>query len=218
MIEIIPSILVTSREEFERRLRLVEKDCTTVHVDILNGTLFPQTSWFNAHEVAKMATEVDFELHLMVHDPFPIVKTWADTVPNVRRAIVHAEMKEPLGETLSHIRKRNVEAAVAINPETPLEPVHVALRNASQLTVMGVHPGASGQAFLGDAILEKIRSAAEFLPDLPIEIDGGVTEELLEPLVRAGATRLCVASLLYSSTDPVKTLRALRERVSTLAP
>jgi ribulose-phosphate 3-epimerase len=218
MIEIIPSILVTSREEFERRLRLVENGCTTVHVDILDGSLFPQRSWYDAAEVAGMATEVEYELHLMVNEPLPIVKAWADTVPNVRRAIVHAEMSEPLGETLKGIRGRNLQAAVAINPETPLERVSVALRDASQLTVMGVHPGASGQAFLGDEILEKIRTAAQFLPDLPIEIDGGVTAELLEPLARAGITRVCAASLLFSSTDPAQALRMLRERVSTLAP
>jgi ribulose-phosphate 3-epimerase len=216
MIEIIPSILVTKRDEFERRLRLVEKDCTTVHVDILDGTLFAHTSWFDPREVAKMATEVEYEIHLMVNDPLPILNTWADNVPNVRRAIVHAEMKEPLGETLASIRKRNVEAAVAINPETPLERVHLALRNASQLTLMGVHPGASGQPFLGEQILEKVRQAVEFLPDLPLEIDGGVTPELLPVLIRAGATRLCAASSLFGASDPQAALRAMREAASTL--
>jgi len=216
MIEVIPSILVTARAEFERRLRLVEKDCTTVHVDILNGTLFPQVSWFDPHEASKMPTEVEYELHLMVNDPLPIVNAWANTVPNVRRAIVHAEMKEPLGEALKGIRRRNLEAGVAINPETPLEVVHVALKDASQLTVMGVHPGASGAAFLGESILGKIRAAAENLPDLPIEVDGGVTMELLQALVQAGVTRLCAASSLFNATDPGAALRAMREAASTL--
>ena len=58
MIEIIPSLLVDSKAEFERKLRLVEHDCETIHVDILDGTLFPNTTWFDASAVGAMATQL----------------------------------------------------------------------------------------------------------------------------------------------------------------
>ena len=35
MFELIPSLLVESRKEFEEKLRLVEPHCQTVHVDIV---------------------------------------------------------------------------------------------------------------------------------------------------------------------------------------
>lgn len=216
MIEIIPSILVQNRDEFERRLRLVEDGCLTVHVDVLDGTLFPSVSWHDSEAVGAMKTPVDYEIHLMVSDPVMHLKRWAKDVRNLRRAIVHAEIDRPLGNVLDEIGKCNLEAGIAMNPETPIEAVSAFMSRVHQLTVMGVHPGASGQAFLGDPILEKMQLAVEHFPDLPVEIDGGVTSALLPVLIRAGATRLCVASSLFGASDPSVALRTLREAASTL--
>lgn len=216
MIEIIPSILVQGRDEFERRLRLVEDGCLTVHVDVLDGTLFPFVSWHDSEAVGAMKTPVDYEIHLMVSDPVLHLKRWAKDVRNLRRAIVHAEIDRPLGNVLDEIAKRDLEAGIAINPETPIEAVSAFMSRVHQLTVMGVRPGASGQAFLGEAVLEKMRLVAEHFPDLPVEIDGGVTPELLPVLIRAGATRVCAASTLFGAPDPSIALRRLREAASTL--
>ncbi len=213
MIEIIPSLLVESKEEFERRLRLVENDCKTVHVDILDGTLFPQTNWFDARAVGGMRTKVKYELHLMVENPLPIIEEWKKEVKQTRRAIVHSEMHRPIGAVISHIRDfLKLESGVAINPETPMSELHEVLHEIHQLTIMGVHPGSSGQAFEGDYILEKIREAHAHRKNLPIEIDGGVTEKLLPRLVEAGATRICAASLLFQARDPQAMLKKLTKR------
>lgn len=215
MIEIIPSILVQSADEFERRLRLVEDGCLTVHVDVLDGTLFPFVSWFDASRVGTLRTPVRYELHLMVENPLPIIEAWRKEVPGFMRAIVHAEIKRPLGAVLDQIAACNLEAGIAMNPETPIHEVHPFAHRIHQLTVMGVHPGASGQSFLGEPILEKMRSIAEHFADLPVEIDGGVTSELLPVLIGAGATRLCAASSLFGASDPLVTLRHMRETAST---
>jgi ribulose-phosphate 3-epimerase len=216
VIEVIPSLLVESEREFEQKLRLIENDCKTVHVDILDGTLFPSTNWFDAKAVGAMRTPVKFELHLMVENPIPIVAEWKKHVKGTSRAIVHAEMKRSLGAVLDHLESiEKLETGVAVNPETPLSAIHEVMHRISQLTVMGVHPGSSGQAFLGRMILEKIRQAREHRKDLAIEIDGGVTGELLAGLVQAGATRVCAASMLFSAGDPAKALRDAKSAVST---
>src|SRR3989339_937181 len=179
MIEVIPSLLVESAAEFERRLRLVEHDCETIHVDILDGSMFGNTSWHDARAVAAMRTNVKYELHLMVENPLPIIEAWHEHVKNTRRAIVHAEISRPFGTVLEHVREfMKLEGGIAINPETPLTDVENVLHQVEQLLVMGVHPGTSGQPFEGEYILEKIRAARNHRPDLAIEIDGGVTAEL----------------------------------------
>lgn len=216
MIEVIPSLLVQSAEEFERRLRMVEDGCLTVHVDVLDGTLFPHLSWHDAAHVGALRTPVRYELHLMVENPLPIVDEWRKAVPGFVRAIVHAEIKRPLGAVLDALAACNLEAGIAMNPETPVHAVHPFAHRIHQLTVMGVHPGASGQAFLGEPVLEKMRAIAEHFPDLPVEIDGGVTSELLPVFVRAGATRLCAASSIFGATEPAEALKRLRDAASTL--
>ncbi len=219
MPEIIPSLLVDSRQEFERRLRLVERDGATVHVDVLDGTLFPDVSWFDAEAVGAMRTGVRYELHLMVENPLPIVEAWKRHVPGLIRATVHAEMSRQAGTVLSHIRDLlKLEAGLALNPESPLEEIHRVAGALDQLMIMGIHPGASDQPFLGEPILEKIRQAHAHWPSVPIEVDGGVRPELFAQLLAAGCTRFCAAHMIFSAADPSAALRQARERLSTSVP
>lgn len=212
MIEIIPSLLVESASEFERRLRLVEHDCETVHVDILDGSMFGNTSWHDARAIAAMRTNVRYELHLMVENPLPIIEAWHEHVKNTRRAIVHAEITRPFGAVLEHVREfLRLEGGVAVNPETPLEDIERVIHHIDQLVVMGVHPGQSGQAFDGDYLLEKIRAARNHRPDLAIEVDGGVTADLIPALAAAGATRCCAASAIFGAADPLAALKSLKK-------
>ncbi len=212
MIEILPSLLVESAAEFERRLRLVEHGCDTVHVDILDGSMFGNTSWHDARAIAAMRTNVKYEIHLMVENPLPIIEAWHEHVKNTKRAIVHAEISRPFGTVLEHVREfLKLEGGIAINPETPLTDIENVLHQVDELLVMGVHPGASGKDFKGASVLEKIRAARNHRPDLAICIDGGVTAELIPSLVEAGATRACAASAIFSSNDPSAALERLRK-------
>lgn len=211
MVEILPSLLVDSQMEFERRLRLVEKSVRTVHVDILDGTLFSHTSWHDARAVGALATKLTFELHLMVTNPLPIIAQWKKFVPGTIRALMHAEIERPLGRLLLETRQiYHLEAGLAINPETPLAEIHEVTHELDALLVMGVHPGASGGNFEGDYILEKIRSAHAHRPELPIGIDGGVTKTLIPSLISAGATRICAASAIFSTPNPQMALQELQ--------
>ncbi|MFC1788134.1 hypothetical protein ACFLZY_02860 [Patescibacteria group bacterium] len=216
MIEIIPSLLVESKKEFEEKLRQVENDVETIHVDILDGSMFDHTTWFDAHSVAAMRTNVKYELHLMVENPLPIITEWKKHVEQTYRAIVHAEIDRQVGAVVDIIHETHgLEAGLALNPETPLSEIHHLLHQIEQLTIMGVHPGSSGQSFQGESILNKIKEARNHLPDLAIEIDGGVTDKLITPLIDSGCTRICTASLLFSTSNPQDRLKKLKQSAST---
>ena len=219
MFELIPSLLVESRKEFEEKLRLVEPHCRTVHVDILDGSLFPNTTWFDAEAVGAMRTKVNYELHLMVENPLPIITRWVELVANTKRAIVHAEMHRPLGAVLDHIKQiLHLENGIALNPESPLQEIHSIIKEIDQLTLLGVHPGLSGQkpVFAVETIFQKIREALGHRPDLMIEIDGGVTNETVEKLKQAGAKRVCMASYLFQNHDPARRILEIQKQLSTL--
>ncbi len=224
MIQIVPAFLVESEREFERNLRLVENDCSLIQVDVLDGSLFPNTCWFDAERIGNLKTHVEMELHLMVENPLPIIEAWKKHVPTFKRAIVHTEMHRPSGVVTGIIQDDlKLEAGIALNPESPLQEVEEVLHIVDQLTVMSVHPGTQGQTF-GDAphggdietILQKIRDARSHRPDLMIEVDGGITQELIEPLVRAGANRLCIGSALFKSEDPTETLKSFNGLIASL--
>lgn len=211
MSELIPAILANSKQEFEEKLRVAEKFASTIQIDILDGTLFPVTNWHDAEAVAAMETSASFELHLMINNPLPVIADWVTKVPNVKRAIIHAEIERPLGKILEEIRVAHlIEAGVAINPETPIEEIHTVLHDLDVLLIMGVHPGQSGQTFEGDYIIEKIQEAKKRAPNLIVEIDGGVTAELIPSLIQAGAERFAVNSAIFKAKDSAEAWEKLQ--------
>ncbi len=210
MTQIIPALLVESQEEFEQKLRLVEGKVKRIQVDVLDGSLFGHTSWHDAERAGAIKTDVEIELHLMVENPIPIVEQWQKHVPTFKRAIIHSEIHRPNGAVTGFIKDElGLEAGIAVNPQTPLKEIEDVIHSVDSVTIMGVHPGASGQSFEGDHILDKIRQARHHRDDLEIEIDGGVTDELIQPLIDAGATQICTASLIFKSDDPSKKLTSI---------
>jgi len=217
MPEIIPALLVKSEQEFEHRLRQIENVCQTVQVDVLDGSLFGNISWHDARSVGALRTSVVYELHLMVENPLPIAAAWHALVPNLKRVIFHAEIARPHGLILEQLQEvMHLEAGLALNPETPIEAVHHLLYRLDQLTLLGVHPGFSGTAYLGEMVTEKVRQAHALRPDLPLSLDGGLTSELLPELLAAGVSRFAAASLIFKTPDPAARLIELQETISTM--
>lgn len=224
MIQIVPAFLVASEKEFEHNLRLVENDCRLIQVDVLDGSLFPNTCWFDPERIGALKTDVEMELHLMVENPIPIIESWKKHVPTFKRAIVHTEMHRPSGVVTGYIMDElTLEAGIALNPESPLSEVEEVLHSVDQLTIMSVHPGYQGQTF-GDPqhggdtefILEKIRAARRHRSDLVIEVDGGITTELIQPVAQAGANRLCIGSALFKTENPTATLNSFNQLIASL--
>lgn len=211
MPQIVPAFLVESEQQFEKQLRAIENDCSLIQIDILDGTLFPNISWFDPVAIGQLSTNVEIELHLMVENPIPIIEAFQKHVPNMKRAIVSAEMHRPIGAVTSHIKDiLGLEVGVAVSPETPLKEIEEVLHSIDQLTVMGVHPGSMGQPFEGDVILDKIKQAKHHRPDLLIEVDGGVTEALIPTLINAGVDRIISGSGIFHNEHPNEALKHLQ--------
>ncbi|MBU0531840.1 MAG: hypothetical protein ABIG32_03140 [Candidatus Uhrbacteria bacterium] len=217
--EIIPALLVQSAEEFEEKLRLIENHADVVQIDILDGSMFGVESWYDPQIIGQVTTSTEYELHLMVENPLPIIEAFRKHVPSTIRAIIHAELDRPLG-TLIELIKQNLklEVGIALNPETPIDEIHHLIKELDEVLVMGVHPGASGQGFGdsvhqigGEAILEKIEFIHQRYPNITIGVDGGVNLARAKTMLSLGATRLSVASAIFGADDPVDELRKLQE-------
>lgn len=218
MIELIPSLLVESAKEFERRLRLVDAHVKTVHVDILDGTMFPHVSFHDPQMIGDIATNVHYEIHLMVENPLPIIAEWKKHVPNLVRAIIHAELDRPVGLILEEIKQTHkLETGLALNPETPVKEMLTHIPNLDSVLVMGIHPGASGQAFLGELALDKIRTVHAHAPNMPIACDGGVNLETAETIINAGCIRLVAASAIFNAPSPGEAIKALSASLSSIS-
>ena len=137
MYQIIPTILVQDRLEFERRLGIMQGHIPMAQMDIMDGKFVGNTTFTDPKIAARY--KVDYELDLMVADPMPYILKWR-MVRTVKRAFVHAEIKKPLAPILEKIRALGWKANVSINPDTPWEVVEPFVNPPSPLTFIAPHP------------------------------------------------------------------------------
>ena len=76
------------------------------------------------------------------------------------------------------------------------------------VNVMSVNPGFGGQEFIAE-MADKVRRLRE-MTDVPIQVDGGITEKTAPLMVEAGARVLVAGSAVYKG-DPATEMRKIIE-------
>ena len=103
------------------------------------------------------------------------------------------------------IRAEGAMAGVVLNPATPVAVLEDVLEVADYVLLMSVNPGFGGQKLI-PYVLEKVRKLDSMRREkklaLPIEIDGGVHQENLAEVVRAGCDWIVTGSAVFHSRGP----------------
>ncbi len=201
---ITPSILAKNEQECREKLFHpgLHRKNLRFHIDILDGTLFNATSWADPEMIGSWPDLPEIEIHIMSENPFLHVVAWHKYVASLRRVILHQEIARPLGTILEQVEILKLDRTVALNPETPIEHLEKYQKHIDEVLLMSVHPGASGQAFLGEPILAKIRRTRVLFPNLDIALDGGVTRDNIGSLAETGANRCVCGAALWQHPHP----------------
>lgn len=199
MIDVIPSILVKTKDEFLTQINELKHVITHVQFDIADGIFVPNTTW-SEPEIVRKINGYTFELHLMVHSPLETIAKWKD-VDSVTRFIIHTESTTHLEDTIEHARAYGRELFVAFNPYTPLDILDTISAKIDGVLFMGVEPGFQGQKLIPE-VLEKIIHCRKRHPHLYTELDGGVSEEVLESIAKSGVHAICPGSLVFGREHP----------------
>jgi ribulose-phosphate 3-epimerase len=221
MVQIVPSILSADFARLGEQIQLVEQGgATMLHVDIMDGHFVPNlTVGPPVLRSIRKITKMTIDVHLMISDPdkyAPIfIEAGADQVSVHQEAAVH------LDATLRRIQEEGAQAGVVLNPATPVGTLEEVLDLADYVLIMSVNPGFGGQRFIPRS-LDKIRALARRRHELglkfAIEIDGGVTEENLAGIVRAGCDWLVSGSHIFDNPDPATTVARMREIARNAMP
>ena len=210
---IAPSILSTNFANLADEMDMLNRsDADWIHLDIMDGVFVPNISFgFPVLKHVSRLTHKPLDVHLMIVQPekfIPEVKALGTHVMNV-----HYETCPHLHRVVQQIRDAGMQPAVTINPATPVSLLKDIVGELYMVLVMGVNPGFGGQKFIEHTV-DKVRELRELLnqtgSEALIEVDGGVNLETGARLVEAGADILVVGNAVFSATDPMKAIWALK--------
>lgn len=209
--EFIPALLCQDRETMEKKLEALQGLVEWAQVDVLDGTLYANTSWYEAAFFREHPTSFLLELHLMVNDPEAVIQDWKD-VPGFKRALWHVEAPIDHRVLIERVHELGLEAGLAIAPSTPIDRLIPYLEDVERILVLGVEPGWSGQPLVQKS-LETVRFLSAQTTHPVIAFDGGVSEETLPELLNAGVEAVCAASFLFNYPPLHERIAEIRAKI-----
>ena len=211
-LEILPSLLAADYGRLaDEILRAEASGADALHLDIMDSHFVPNLS-FGPDFVAlsrRVAPSFYRNVHLMMSRPDLYIDVFA--AAGAQTLQIHVEADCDLHAELAHIRAAGMKAAVALNPETPVERIAPYLDEVGEVLVMTVHPGYGGQKFITEC-LSKLEWLRARRPALDLMVDGGVNAETAVEAVRAGANQLVAGSYLFGRPDMSAAVADMRER------
>ena len=209
MVEIIPSLLTSDPEELENLIRRAEGVVNRIHIDIIDGE-FVDNRTINPNVLGNIESDLKYGYHLMVKEPL----NWVESCirGSADRIIGHIEMMNNQIEFVGKVQAAAADVGLAIDLATEVSKVDPAiLNNLDVVVVMSVSAGFGGQKF-SEKSLDKVRELnkirAKGSTPFRICVDGGVSEENIKKLVKAGTDEVSIGRRLFKGD--------LRENVDKL--
>jgi len=199
-IVLAPSILSVDFLNLGRELAVCESaGADWIHVDVMDGAFVPNiTVGPLMVEACKRGTKLPLDVHLMIEQPERMIESFAKAGAN--RLTVHVETCPHLHRTLQFISSLGVKPGVMLNPSTPAAMLQPVLHMVDLVLVMTVNPGFGGQSFISE-MLTKVAEVRRMLDEIGspawLEVDGGVSEETLPALKKAGATAFVAGNAVF---------------------
>ena len=203
-----PSILAADFANLAEEVRRAQSGgADLVHFDVMDNHFVPNLT-VGPMVAASLAAAIDLPIdaHLQMTNPDNLIPSFVEA--GVASITVQPEVVTHLHRTLELIHAGGCEAGVALNPTSPPELVQWALPWVDYINVMSVNPGFGGQDFIPEMV-EKVRRLRD-MTDVPIEVDGGITEETAPLMVEAGAQVLIAGSAVFKG-DPSTEMRKIIE-------
>tara|TARA_R110000824_G_scaffold401771_1_gene615954 strand:+ start:618630 stop:619352 length:723 start_codon:yes stop_codon:yes gene_type:complete len=228
---IVPAILPTSREDLIEKLKALEGLVDEVQVDIVDGVYASPPTWpydTGPGELARMLSEGDMiphagecriEMDLMVEHPEKTMGAWIEL--GASRITIHAASVTHLPRLLHDFKTEYgyskefssslLAIGVAVPPGTSPEDLTPFLDQIDYVQFMGIkHVGRQGEPFDQEVLMTIKRFRARH-PNVPIQVDGGVSLHTAPKLLELGVSRLVVGSGIWKAASVPKAIQEFKE-------
>ena len=191
----------------------IEGGADIIHFDVMDGQFVPNITFGPVLlESIKKHCPLPLDAHLMIENPdkyIPdFIKAGADMVS------VHVENTPHLHRNIALIKSLGAKAGVVINPATPLSSLEEIIYYVDFVLLMSVNPGFGGQKFIDRSLikLKRLKAMVKSInPNILIEVDGGIKEDNILEVARAGADIFVVGSGIFGAEDIKAQTKKLKE-------
>ncbi len=216
---IAPSMLSADFANIKNELLSIAPESDVLHLDVMDGHFVPNISFGpvvikDIINEAKKIKDFTFDTHLMILNPDKYIPEFVKIGSSI--ITIHTEAVTHLDRTIEFIKSFNVKAGLSLNPATPEENIKYLIEKLDLVLVMSVNPGFGGQKFIPYTLekIKKIRSWADkYNPDLIIEVDGGINEDNISKVSKAGANLFVAGSSVFKHKDRVLAIKNLKKNI-----
>ncbi len=229
--KVTPGILESNWQEIEHKAVLcANKDSATlVQIDICDGEYVESSTWpYNtAGQIVEDADcvaaleilrkqNIVVEFDLMIKNPQESLIRWLSANP--RRVVLHVGSAEDLSYCFAILHGYSqdypkFEYGIAVTVNDDFSIYQKLLKRVHFVQIMGIERiGVQGQSF-STRVFDVIARIQQFDPELPIQIDGGVSEFNILALRDAGATSVVCGSAIFGSENPRNSFEQLQGQV-----
>lgn len=173
-----------------------------IHLDIDDGNFVKGIS-FGTEMVKQIAayTDVPLDVHLEVINPLDHLDELGRT--KVVSIAAHIETLPYPSLFISRVHQYGKKAGLALNLKTPVSFIRPYLDQLDYLLFVSVEADVEGLPFRS-GVLEKISEARSITKDLEIWVDGGINEENLKDVIKAGVDGAVIGRAVFGKDDYVK--------------
>ncbi len=175
-----------------------------IHMDVMDGNFVPNLTFGPGFiKNLKKHTDIPLDVHLMIEKPENSLDSYIELKPEY--IVIHYESTRFPARSLKLIKDKGIRPGIALNPATPVEAVYDLAGYCDMILIMSVDPGFYGQSFMKEAV-SRISRVKEYLisadlPDVKIQVDGGINEHNIKEVVSAGAEVIVAGGSLFNGGD-----------------